>query len=353
MKVNGRIETWDILPVFGFEPTPSGLSINFGNFKLKAICGINMRFVDVVMCVGILKGKGSLADVEFEIPRRVESQEQCAAWIAWNLDSCADGGKFVPARETPWLEWGRENEHTLPWVQATMESQQKQEEFRRRPHCIVDREWLKLGLKTLFSHWESIQSEQPVQIQFDGKVLSFHVAARVVVMPAEGESWKSTYWIPRWRFRYRPKRLFDARPIVSIWRCGLLIDRDRYEGAVDRLEDLDTGAIEHAASPAVRGTGGDRDISKRDLAARLASWVLHLEDWPCELEDLRRATRLKSLPDLPKVEYTPEPGRSEEKAVEEQLRKFLFQAFDIIPMTASSLGELWQDVMRHLDPSET
>jgi hypothetical protein len=109
---------------FGFQPDSDvvysdvmpGLSYDFGNFKLSAACLMNLRFAEVVMFSGILIGGRNMADVEFEMPRQVASREQCAAWIAWHLDRCADGDQFMPERDAPWLAEGRSHCATLPWV---------------------------------------------------------------------------------------------------------------------------------------------------------------------------------------------------------------------------------------------
>lgn len=93
MNEANLIETWDVLIDFGFQPDGDvlsggwpGLSYDFGNFKLNASCVVNMRFAEIVLFTGVLSARRVLADVEFEMPRRVESREQCAAWIVWHLD---------------------------------------------------------------------------------------------------------------------------------------------------------------------------------------------------------------------------------------------------------------------------
>ena len=78
-----------------------------------------------------------------------------------------------------------------------MEYEWEQEEYRKRPHCTVAREWLKLALKTLATHLGQVEDTEPVRVQFDGKMLSFTVAGNLVVLAAQGESWTSKRRLPQ------------------------------------------------------------------------------------------------------------------------------------------------------------
>lgn len=233
MPDRASIATWDVLQDFGFTADSSvlsdamrGLSYHFGNFKLLAYSLTNKRFVDVVMFFGILTSPRRIAEVEFEMPRFVESREQCAAWIVWNLDQHADGRVFQPTREAAWLLEGRNHKHLLPW-------QREQEEYRVRPHCTARREWMKLALKTLAHHLAEVEDTEPVVIGFDGKVLLFRVSDNLVALAAEGSSWMSHFSLPAEKLRSLPKRLMRANVDVSVWRSRLNIDRFRYDGIVE------------------------------------------------------------------------------------------------------------------------
>jgi hypothetical protein len=120
MSDDTSISTWDVLRDLGFEPdedvlsdiTP-GLRFDFGNFKLSAGCLTNLYFAEIVLFSGVLVTPRTLTDVSFELPRRLNSREQCAAWIVWYLDNSVKR-HFVPAREVEWLTEGRENQNLLP-----------------------------------------------------------------------------------------------------------------------------------------------------------------------------------------------------------------------------------------------
>jgi hypothetical protein len=96
------LNTYEVLRDLGFQPDDTvvysnvkpGLSFDFGSFKLSASCLLNMGFVEVVLFTGILSTPHSLAEIEFELPTKVLSREQCAAWIAWNLDQSGSNQRF-------------------------------------------------------------------------------------------------------------------------------------------------------------------------------------------------------------------------------------------------------------------
>ena|ERR1039457_4785736 len=113
-----------------------------------------------------------------------------------------------------------------------MEYEWEQEEYRKRPHCTVPREWLKLALKTLATHLGQVEDTEPVRVQFDGKMLSFTVAGNLVVLAAQGESWTSDFIVTAGNLKVLPKRLMNKFVDVSVWRSRLQIDRCRYDGVV-------------------------------------------------------------------------------------------------------------------------
>jgi hypothetical protein len=230
------IATWDVLQEFGFTADSSifsnlrpGLNYDFGNFTLCASLVMNTRLVDVVLFTGVSGSGFSATEVVFELPRIVESREQCAALLAWNLDNHASSRVFHPIQPPTWLYDGRKHKHLLPWVREA-------EEYRARPHYTVERDWLKLALKSLARHLTKVEDNEPVEVSFDGKVLSFRVAGNVVVLAAVGSPWTSSFSLPAGKLRRLPKRLMNAHVDVSVWRSWLNIDRWRYDGIVEPEE---------------------------------------------------------------------------------------------------------------------
>lgn len=232
MPNTASIATWDVLQQFGFTADTSmfsklrpGLNYDFGNFELTASWVMNRHLVDVVLFTGVSGSGFSATEVIFELPTLLESREQCAALIVWNLDSHALSGVFHPARAPVWLDEGRQHRQLLPWVR-------EMEEYRARPNCTVSRDWLKLALKSLAHHLTRAGDNDLVEVSFDGKALSFRLTGNVVVLGADGSSWASSFSIPAGKLRHFPKRIMSAYVEVSVWRSRLNIGKYSYDGIV-------------------------------------------------------------------------------------------------------------------------
>jgi len=232
MNNEATIATWDLLQDFGFRPDDGvvaevrpRLSFDFGNFKLSASCVTNPRFVEVVLFTGVLATRDSLAEVIFELPRRVRSRNQCAAWIVWNLDQDSEGRVFKPARHVRWIQEGRQNQKLLPWV-AEMAA------YRSRPQCTVQRDWLRLALKKLEEHLSSLPDDGVVAFSFDGSVFSIRCDKKVIAFPGEGLPWTVCFIAEAKALRRSPKRLMHEYLDVSVWESRIRFGSWSYEGAV-------------------------------------------------------------------------------------------------------------------------
>jgi hypothetical protein len=224
------IDHWNLLSDLGFVSDPTvisdekpGLSFNFGNFKLSAGCVMNMSFEEVVLFTGVLVRPRSLAKVWFEMPRRVASREQCAAWIVWNLDRAEYGSIFYPEREVDWVTEGRQNQNLLPWVVELAA-------YQARPLCRVKREWLRVALKTLADNLATVSDETAVKLGFNDGVLMIRCGGKVVALPGEGLPWPKYYTILAGTLRHLPKRLMRERIEVSVWNEQLTIGRWAFAG---------------------------------------------------------------------------------------------------------------------------
>src|SRR5438477_470241 len=119
MDETSTLSTWHALQSFGFVPDPDlisdvspGLRYTFKELELTAIVGLNRQLQQVVMLGAILQTSRTCGEVAFEMPMRVDSLAQCAAWIAWHLDQ----GLLDHERlQAGWLSYGRNNLGTLPW----------------------------------------------------------------------------------------------------------------------------------------------------------------------------------------------------------------------------------------------
>lgn len=220
MNEANSTETCDALIDLGFQPNDPGdwpgLSYDFSNFKLNAGSVVNMRFAEIVLFTGVLSTPRTLAEVEFEMPRRVESLEQCAAWIVWHLDSVSEAGTFVPKRKVDWVSEGRQNQRVLPWVAARAA-------YEARPWCYVERDWLRLALKTLRDILQPLDDEALVQFSFRDAILTIRCGGKVVVLPAEGNPWPKQYVILAKEIRDLRRRLMRASVDISVWEEHLHI----------------------------------------------------------------------------------------------------------------------------------
>lgn len=232
MSDEPQLEAWEVLKEFGFKPDAAvlasdirpGLSFDFGNFKLSASAVMAKCLLPIVSFTSVLATRRTLTDVHFEMPRRIESREKCAAWLAWNLDQCSDG-PFRPRVPAPWLQTGRANLRLLPWYFD-------QEAYDARPHCTVDREWARPLLKKLKGVLEKTPAEEMVWCSFDGEILRIRCGKELLATAAEGMPWKERYGLKADKLKRLPLRLMQQGVGVSVWDGHLELANCRYEGVV-------------------------------------------------------------------------------------------------------------------------
>jgi hypothetical protein len=157
---NRRVETWGALQDLGFMPEDDffgcpSVSYDFGRFKLRATRTVSLRMQEVVSFDALISTPRTLRTIEFDMPLSVESNEQCAAWIAWHLNkNLPRREEIIPISKIDLLVFGLTHQATLPWERARLIREREAEEYRLRPSCIVDRAMIKLGLKALAKHLE-------------------------------------------------------------------------------------------------------------------------------------------------------------------------------------------------------
>jgi len=226
--------TWDLLVSLGFSKNrnvmsdrPGGLSIDLGNLKLSASLVINRSFQEVVMLCGVISTSRSIAMIETEMPREVESREQGIAWVTWSLDSHVDDGMFTPVVPVPWLAVGRQNRHLLPWDRDLAA-------YAARPLCQAQRDWVRMSLRKLSEAVAGLDDEAVIIFQFDGEVLSIRCASTTLIaMPASGKRWPMRYSLKAKQLRYLPKRLMREMVTFAVWDSALTIGSLSYKGVVE------------------------------------------------------------------------------------------------------------------------
>lgn len=229
------IPTWNLLPSLGFRPDDTiifsdirpGLSLDFGNLKLSAVAVTSPYSGEIVLFTGVLAAPRTLTEVQFELPRRIESLKHCAAWIVWNLDRYGDQRVFNPSRNVCWLEEGRQNRRLLSWVLS-------QAEYEARPQCTIQRDWLRLALKTLTARVAALPDDAMVTFHFDGSVFSIFSEKNVIAFPGEGPPWTVSFRVEAKTLRQQPKRRLMRECIgVSVWDSRIRFGSWSFEGTVE------------------------------------------------------------------------------------------------------------------------
>ena len=116
----GELSTRDILLEFGFQPDESvisdvqpGLALRLGDFKLSASWVVNDHYVDIVLLSGVYNTSREIGMVDIQLPRQMESREQCAAWLVWGLNNSSKHLIAESSVQYEWFELGKANKEAL------------------------------------------------------------------------------------------------------------------------------------------------------------------------------------------------------------------------------------------------
>lgn len=224
------IVTLDELLCLGFTPDNAvmseagqGLSFDFGGFKLSAGAVTNEYLRPVVLFTGVLATPRTLSEVCFELPRKISSTKRLTAFLAYYLDKASGSSTFRFGKNVDWIADGRQNKHLLPW-EVDMAA------YKERPHCSVQRKWLRLALNSLSEIISDANEQELVEFAFDGSVLKILCSGQVVAIPGEGKPWISTFTIAAGTLGNLPKRLMRDPLVVSFWRGRLHLGSYCYDG---------------------------------------------------------------------------------------------------------------------------
>lgn len=214
--------TWNVLRSLGFKEDegvisdpPGGLSCHINGFKLSASVCTNGSFYPIILFTGVYATGPTLAEVHFEMPREVESHEQAAAWLAWSLDQQIGRG-FGTTCAIPWLEIGRRNFDLLPWERSRVA-------YELRPHCYVDRDWMRLALRKLRVALTMSPPKGMVHFGFDGEILKIQTSGELIAVPGAGRAWPLRVSVPAAKLEDLPKRLIQPSIPVSYWESRLTL----------------------------------------------------------------------------------------------------------------------------------
>lgn len=230
MNASGTVSVRNALLSFGFRPDlgiwsdeQPGLSQDLGVMTICAGWVLGQHLREVVLFTGSVATGREFGQVNFEMPRSVDSIEQCAAWIAFHLTRPNENAVAVMERRAPWLLIGKSNYHLLPWeIEAAA--------WAKRPSCFVERSWAKLCLKRLAEHVASMNSDHLVTFHFDGSVLTIRCGGQTIATSASGEPWRDRFGLPASALARLPARLSSDPVEFSVWKWTLTIARSEFVG---------------------------------------------------------------------------------------------------------------------------
>ncbi len=240
VPTTGTIRTMDVLRSLGFQTDTTvisddgpGLSTNFGIVKLQA--GAYRKLLsEIVLITGVLATSRSFAYIQFDMPRYVETPHLVAAWIVWHLDQHSE---FRKIQNLAWIEEGRNHQGLLPWVKSMAE-------WEARPQCTVDRDWLRLALKTLADHAVIQPDDADVLFSFDGSVFTIKCDGKVIALAGEGVPWGVSFKVRAGALRRLPTRLMRENIGISIWESSIRIWNRTYPGTIGGFGDADPSKIQ-------------------------------------------------------------------------------------------------------------
>jgi len=239
MNETESVATIDGLKQLGFQPATDPFNpipcyaFDFGGFVLRCREVTDLIGETSIWFSGVISTPRTMAQVEFIVPREVDSVDQCAAIIAHKLDRSARK-VFQPDPPVEWLAEGRRNKHLLPWVIARAKKELEDAPFLARPRCLVQHEWARHAIRTLSIYLEAMNPEAPIVFCFEDSVLRIicegtDYAPDVIAMAAEGKDWPDQYAVRASRLKEFPKRFRGYFAEFSIWNGKLTIDEMKYE----------------------------------------------------------------------------------------------------------------------------
>jgi hypothetical protein len=215
------VSTWDLLRTLGFAEKGRKLHFKLRNLELEASQVWNEYLAPVVLFIALLKGPRTIGMIAEDLPPEVESVEQGLAYLAHYL---REWDRHLPA-VPPWLHEGRSYQHLLPW-------ERRHAAYKARPHCYVEREWVRLAFKKLAKRLADLDDDVPVSFGFDSGVMTIRCDGTVIAMPADGRSWARCYSVQAGALRKLPKRLMKETVGFSVWDSAITIGNRRFTGAV-------------------------------------------------------------------------------------------------------------------------
>ena len=216
-----------VLKEIGFRPTSDSMfEFDFGNFKLKAIEGVNKYLAEIFYFSGINQTARTLGLIEFDLPTKVESVEQGVAFLSYYLGRDFEA-KIIPS----WYHQGLLWKHHLPWEKARAA-------YNKKPSAIINHEYFRLMIRKMKKLANKASIEDITTFSFDGEIVRIVCADEKIVAPATGNSWEGTVSIRTKSLSNLPERIKTQDGEIFLWEESLRIARNAF-----RLIDMNNSEI--------------------------------------------------------------------------------------------------------------
>lgn len=186
---------------------------DFGNLRLEAVQVTSQYLRPIMLFTGTMRTPRRFGSVQFELLMDVESFEQGVALITRGI-----GYDFTPLKATPWFDQGKVLQDYLP-------GRAERRDYEKRPQCMVEADWFRLAAKKLRTAAESSAATDIFSVSFKEDTLRFDLPDGVVIVPAAGGQWPTTYRGLVTDLRYLSKRTPSGGVSVSVWKEHIHIGR--------------------------------------------------------------------------------------------------------------------------------
>ena len=219
--------TIDRLLELGFERSttrPDEVRYRLEHVRLEGIPAQDRFFRDIVYLTGDARSKRSMASIALDLPPRLGTKLEAAAWITYVLRDYKDA--FVPLPD--WFTEGEQAWDLIPHVRRDREEEKQRQAWlkarREAPQCSIDREEARLLRKRIRRSLCELDGASDLTAAFDGRVLSIRVGADVHQVVASGDQWASAYRTRASAETKLPDRFNEPWVSVMVFEGDLLMN---------------------------------------------------------------------------------------------------------------------------------
>ena len=197
------MRTGDALRELGFVVVVEGeqyrLDLDTGSISATEL--LHPRSGFVMYFSGVLNDGRTLSEIEYSMPRTVESIDQAKAWLAYGLRI------YTKTQPPPsWFAEGKVLQHLLPWVKAKADAPPKVQ-------CLVERAQFRALAKRLASYVDCVPEGTMADVSFENEILRIKVGAETFAMAGFGSPWGVTLRVDARAFAAPMPRIRDE----SVW----------------------------------------------------------------------------------------------------------------------------------------